>query len=66
MATKGKKEAIKKQDTKWENSVIQTHEKPKVRKCLTDMQLPTFDENLDSQMLQKISDSVCLQLSLKD
>ena len=49
--TKGKKEAAKKADEKWENSVLRTYEKPWIKAFLSEMQLPSFDESFTSAKL---------------
>ena len=49
--TKGKKEAAKKADEKWENSVLRTYEKPWIKAFLGEMQLPSFDESFTSAKL---------------
>ena len=51
MTTKGKKQATKKPDAKWESSTLETYEKDCVKAFLREMQLPTFDESFDSAKL---------------
>ena len=66
MTTKAKKEAAKKAEEKWEISWLESREKSKVKKILSEMQLPSFDVSFTGAKLMKFADNVCLQLMPKD
>ena len=64
--TKGKKEVAKKADDQWDTKYINTNERKKIEALLNVMQLPIIDESFTSAKLMTFTDSVCLQLMVKD
>jgi hypothetical protein len=61
---KGK--SAEEKDVEWEESILNSHEKPKIEAVLQGMQLPMLDEQFDNQRLRRLAENVCLQLKLKD
>ena len=56
MTTKGKKEAAKKVDIKWEGTRIHHREEARIRDLIQVMPLPTFDENFTNEKLLTLTD----------